>query len=97
MFTIPDSINGTKLSKSDKALLAQLEIFDHPETVKNPFSGESVELEPIAVAVYDLVKGAEILAGRTTGSASADHAKSMRRGLDFFAKFYPSEYMTLLD
>ncbi len=84
---IPDEIRGKKLTASDKKFLGELEIFDSPETVSNPFSGESVELDPVAVAVYDLVKGAEMM-GRV---------KEMRRGLDFFIKFYPSEYMTLLD
>ena len=29
-------------------------VLDAPETIKNPFSGESIELQPDAVAVYDL-------------------------------------------
>ena len=29
--------------------------------VQNPYSGESVMLEPVAVAVYDCIKGAEYI------------------------------------
>ncbi len=57
------------------------------EVIKNRFSGESVTLEPDAVAVYDTIIGAEVL-GRY---------KVMQKGLDWFRKHFPSEYMTLLD
>lgn len=40
--------------------IGEVEVFDKSETIKNPFSGESCELEPEAVAIYDLIKGAEI-------------------------------------
>ena len=41
-----------------------VEIMDRaPVEVANPFSGEKVMLEPIAVAVYDCIKGAEMMAG----------------------------------
>jgi hypothetical protein len=57
------------------------------EIVTNPFSGESVELTPEAVAVYDTIKGCEMF-GDYTG---------VRKGLDWFRKHYPNEYMILLD
>ena len=55
--------------------------------VKNPFSGESVMLTPEAVAVYDTIQGCEM-----TGNY-----KMLRKGLDWFRKNYPAEYMVLLD
>ena len=57
------------------------------EIVTNPFSGESVELSPEAVAVYDTIKGCELF---------GDYA-GVRKGLDWFRKYYPEEYMVLLD
>ena len=57
------------------------------EVVTNPFSGESVELSPEAVAVYDLIKGCELF---------GDYA-GVRKGLDWFRRYYPAEYMVLLD
>lgn len=57
------------------------------ETVTNPFSGESCVLEPEAVAMYDLCKGAEML---------GDY-KTVRKCLDWFRNNYPEEYMVLLD
>ena len=58
-----------------------------PEVVTNPFSGESCTLEPDAVAVYDCIMGAQYV----------NDYKTIRKGLDWFRKFFPSEYMTLLD
>lgn len=58
-----------------------------PVEVTNPMSGETAVLEPVAVAVYDSIKGAEML-----GNYDA-----VEKGLDWFMRHYPKEYMTLLD
>jgi hypothetical protein len=55
--------------------------------VTNPFSGESCMLEPDAVAVYDCIMG-----GNMTGDYNL-----VRKGLDWFIKYFPEEYMVLLD
>jgi len=58
-----------------------------PVEVFNPFSGESCMLEPDAVAVYDVIRGAERFG----------HYPTVRKGLDWFRKYFPAEYMILLD
>ena len=58
-----------------------------PVEVKNPFSGESCMLEPDAVAVYDVTMGANMV---------GDY-KTVRKGLDWFRKHFPAQYMILLD
>ena len=60
---------------------------DAPVEISNPYSGESCILTPEAVAVYDTLKGAEMI---------GDY-KTVRKGLDWFVKNYPKEYMILLD
>ena len=60
---------------------------DAPVEVQNPFSGESCMLTPEAVAVYDVIKGREMFGDYDT----------MDKGLAWFAKYFPKEYMTLLD
>jgi hypothetical protein len=55
--------------------------------ITNPFSGESCYLEPDAVAVYDTIRGAEMFGKYDT----------VRKGLDWFSKHFPEEYMVLLD
>jgi hypothetical protein len=63
-------------------------IYDtEPVEVKNPFSGESATLSPEEVAVYDYLKGCELM-GDYTG---------VRKGLDWFMDKNPEAYMTLLD
>jgi hypothetical protein len=57
------------------------------EMVTNPFSGESVELIPEAVAVYDTIMGAQMF----------NDYKTVRKGLDWFRRHFPQEYMILLD
>ena len=65
-----------------------VEIIDtQPVKVTNQFSGESVMLEPVAVAVYDCIKGAEML----------QDYKMVEEGLEWFSKNYPKENMVLLD
>jgi len=66
----------------------EVEIMDQaPVEVANPFSGEKVMLEPIAVAVYGCIKGAEMLGEYDT----------VQKGIDWFAEHYPEEYGVLLD
>ena len=65
-----------------------VEIMDKaPVEVANPYSGEKVMLEPIAVAVYDCIKGAEMM----------QDYKLVEEGIEWFQKHYPKEYMVLLD
>ena len=57
------------------------------EEIKNPFSGESCQLPRYAVAVYDVIKGAELL----------EDGKTMQKGLTWFQKYFTDQYYTLLD
>jgi hypothetical protein len=56
-------------------------------TVENPFSGETSVLTPEEVAVYDYLKGCEMI-GDYTG---------LRKGLEWFMENNSEAYMTLLD
>ena len=55
--------------------------------VRNRFGGEETELPEFAVAVYDVIMGSELFQNWE------DH----RKGLDWFIKNFPKEYMVLLD
>ena len=67
--------------------VGEMWVNDFPETISNPFSGESVELPPKAVAVHDVIKGCEI-----TGNYD-----DMRKCMTWFMQNYPKEYFILLD
>ena len=58
---------------------AGLQVGSKPETVKNRFSGDAVELEPQAVAMYDAIMGAEAL----------KMYDMMQEGLAWFRKYHP--------
>ena len=58
-----------------------------PVEVTNPVSGEKVTLQPGAVAVYDTIRGAEMLGEYDT----------VEKGIDWFITHYPKEYGVLLD
>jgi len=65
-----------------------VEIIDtQPVEVANPYSGQKIMLEPIAVAVYDCIKGAEYLNDYDT----------VEKGVDWFIEHYPEAYQVLLD
>ena len=55
--------------------------------VRNRFGGEETELPQFAVAVYDVIMGSEML----------QDWKTHRQGLDWFIKYFPKQYMVLLD
>jgi len=69
-------------------LFPGIAIYDtEPVLVKNPFSGEGVMLQPEEIAVYDYLKGCEMIGD----------AKGLRKGLDWFIDNNAEAYMTLLD
>ena len=76
-----------KRTKEMEDLVDGLALGDGPEVITNPYSGRSVELDPVGVALYDLVKGCELL---------GDY-KTMGLALDAFVERYPEEYYILLD
>lgn len=73
-------------------------VFDYPETVQNPFSGESIELSPDAVAVYDIIMGCNMSAEEATDLKEREYFyKIVRKGLSWFRQHEPKAYMILLD
>jgi hypothetical protein len=73
---------------TERKLPFECTIFDkEPQMVYNPFSGEGCMLQPDAIAVYDTMRGAELFG----------QYGIVRKGLDWFRKHFPEEYMVLLD
>ncbi len=62
-------------------------VYKSGDTVSNPFTGETAELTPEELSMYDLIMGAQI-----TGNYDV-----MQKGLTWFRRENPSAYMTLLD
>ena len=76
-----------KLNKTEQKLVNELEIGTQSEEIRNPFSGRSVTLKPLGVALYDYINGCQM----TGNYKYFDTARYL------FAKLYPDEYMILLD
>ena len=70
------------------------------ETVTNPFSGQSIAMPKFAVAVYDIIMGSQQIATKADqlhGDGSSPLWNDVRKGLDWFRKYFAKEYMVLLD
>jgi hypothetical protein len=70
------------------------------EEVKNPFSGQSIAMPKFAVAVYDVTMGSNHLAeaeDHELGMGASKHWPTVRKGLDWFRRYFAKEYMVLLD
>ena len=90
-------------NKTIKLPFADADYSDEPlemETVKNPFSGESIAMPRFAVAVYDVTMGSNHMAeayDRQHGMGTAPQWDTVRKGLDWFRQYFAREYMVLLD
>ena len=73
---------------SNRKLPFECMILDtEPVLVKNPFSGESITLTPDEVAVYDYLKGCELI----------NDYSGLQKGIDWFIENNSKAYMVLLD
>lgn len=63
-------------------------LYTSGDTVTNPFSGESFELSPAELSIYDFIMGCQY-----TGRMQND----MIKALTWFRKANPKAYMVLLD
>lgn len=63
-------------------------LYTSGDTVTNPFSGESYELSPAELSIYDFIMGCQM-----TGRMQND----MMKALTWFRKANPQAYMVLLD
>ncbi len=79
---------STEIKTKEIPMPFDCQIMDsEPQVVKNKFGYGECVLTPQAIAVYDTIQGAEMFGLWTT----------VRKGLDWFRKYYPKEYMILLD
>ena len=62
-------------------------VYETGDTVTNPFSGESYELNNLELSMYDLIMGSQMV----------QKYDLTRKGLDWFRKANPKAYQVLLD
>tara|TARA_R100000458_G_C8054164_1_gene99988 strand:+ start:130 stop:420 length:291 start_codon:yes stop_codon:yes gene_type:complete len=71
-------------------------IYEKGAVVENRFSGEEYKLNNIELSMYDFVNGANFILEMTNWN-NEELIKELRKGLDWFRKYSPEAYMTLLD
>lgn len=76
-----------KLVKDKAPFKAPIQIYSEGAVVKNPYNGDSIELNALELSIYDTIKGCE----------EFRDWENVKRGLDWFIKFNPKAYMVLLD
>ena len=70
------------------------------QKVTNPFSGQSCTLPNFAAAMYESIMGCNQIAeayDSRHGMGTSPDWKIVRKGLDWFRRYFAKEYMVLLD
>ena len=66
-------------------------IYSKGATARNPFSGETCELNAVELSIYDFILGAQMY------EQLLGNGVKFRKALDWFRKNNPEAYMILLD
>ena len=92
------ALQKKKLNHSEQELPKWFQgmVYAKGETVTNPFSGESYELNAIELSLYDFIMGCQMVEARV-GLMSNKMIKDFRKALDWFRKNNPEAYYVLLD
>jgi len=69
-------------------------VYEKGDTVTNPFSGESYELNNLELSMYDFVMGCAML---PSNMLSDKNIKNWQDGLSWFRTHNSKAYMVLLD
>ena len=72
------------------------ELYKEGAVVQNRFGGDSIELNNVELSMYDFVIGASNILEMPDGYKYTS-VTELRKGLDWFRKNNPEEYMVLLD
>ena len=72
------------------------ELYEVGDEVRNPYSGEKMELTAAELSMYDFIMGATMIY-EMGGLGEINVVKDLRKGLDWFRKHNPKAYMVLLD
>ena len=69
-------------------------VYETGDTVTNPFSGESYELNNLELSMYDFVMGCAMM---PSNIISDKIIKNWQDGLEWFRRYNAKAYMVLLD
>ena len=72
-------------------------VYAKGETVKNPFSGESYELNSIELSLYDFIMGCQMVFDNAPSTMTTKRINEFQKALTWFRVNNPEAYMVLLD
>ena len=75
------------MNKTQQKILDKLDCSGSPEVIENPYTGVQFILDARGVALYDFIKGCEIIG----------NWKDFDQARYLFAELYPDAYMKLID
>ena len=72
-------------------------LYEIGDEVRNPYSGEKIELTAVELSMYDFCMGASMVYEMGGFNCDPQIIKDLRKGLDWFRQHSPKAYMILLD
>ena len=101
-FSIVDCTESELFAYVERTIIPHLTIFNENEIITNPYSGISVELKPIQVAIYDYIRGYELLTSNPIYCIVPKKQRDVaytntRAAKDYFMMKWNKKYMLLLD
>ena len=72
-------------------------VYAKGETVTNPFSGESYELNAIELSLYDFIIGCQIVFDSVPNTMTDKRIREFQQALNWFRVNNPEAYYVLLD
>ena len=73
------------------------EVYTEGAEVKNRFGGDSCQLNAEELSMYDFIMGCSMVFETMPSKASNKIINEFHKGLNWFRKYNPEAYMTLLD
>ena len=89
-------MSKTKTKEQTQPKWFQGQIYSEGGEVRNPFSGETYELNALELSLYDLIIGSQMMFG-SLPYADEVLVKDFEKALKWFRINNPEAYMVLLD
>ena len=72
-------------------------IYDKGETVTNPFSGETYDLNGVELSMYDFIMGSQYIMEVAPKTVTPKQVSDFQKALNWFRKNNTEAYFVLLD
>ena len=84
-------------TKQQKPKWFKGDIYSHSEKVKNPFSGETYELNGLELSIYDFIMGCNYMFEKMPQTMTSKRINEFQKALTWFRVNNPEAYYVLLD